>query len=1251
MPKVIRLSRLKRLLPCLRDSIFLDMYKPLFLFFLVPALPSLLSALPLEEGFEYISGQDLNDAVGGSGFVGAWNANANMDVYNYTWSAWPGYSSLANKATGPDDNGDTGIEASRALTTPINTELNQTFYFSYTLNGDVDDAGWTNLMLRAESSSRTGSDSDNFFIQYHGSQFYLNGDAGLSNDTKPPPDGGGRGVDYLVVGRIDFAADDDTGYMSVFAPGEDARAVYTEFETFRTTTITGTLTDLLLRMNNSSRVGNIRFGASLEEVGVSAPPPPPSRDPIVYFSFDEGTISGDQLLDQSGNGNHGTILNQGQTVTTNAVGAFGNAFFFPYGDNGEGAVTLPVGLVPSGNAPRTFACWFRQINDPAVDSISAQNKIFGYGSRSADPGTTGLESFDVSLRYDYTNSENDIEIRGWGGVHQSRDAGPRYEDEQEWQHLAIVVPDGATTFGEIQIYIDGVELPRNEGNSWLINTADTLFSIGTVISNNTSSNDYNGYIDEFYIYDIALTQQEVADLAAGTPAAIPGGIERFALSPRNRVTAGTSMTLSWDLDRVKAGTDVIVDNGIGIVSIDASGVGTTTFAAPATTTTYTLTMTDEADNVLTASTTVVVGDEGPLPNIILFLVDDMGWADWEHNRNDTVNGDYATAGINTGSTFYETPHMNTLAQEGMWFRNAYADSPVCSPTRAAIMTGQSAARSHVTDWITGRGDDDIDVYEAEWTKYLTAELRASSLPAMLARHGYRTIHVGKWHLGATGSPSDSPLDCGFDVNIGGTHLGTPPTFFADASGSFDLPELGAGSFPQYTYLTDALTTKAVAEIENTVTAGEAFFLYMSHYDVHAPIDAPKATADLYEAKLNANGGYDPDGDHAVFGGQQNSVYAAKVDHMDVSLGAIVAKLEELNVDENTLIIFYADNGGWESSPASRVEGTGGSDDRRIYLGSGSIIGEIEQRQATDNAPLHMGKGYLYEGGIREPALFWWPGRIPGAQIEDEPIVSRDLYTTIMEVAGVPLPAGHMVDGKSLTPLLGLSAGGFERPEGITIHYPHQSDQGGLPGSALIQGNWKLIHYYNYGGRPDFQGQGLPDYDNDGDASQQLYVLYDLANDIGETTDLAASESALQIVLQYDLVHGLTLMGANYPRSKGGVGNPAEFTPYAPAAGPNPDVVDEDGDGLNSREEAYAGSSDADARDGFSASLDFATGPALQISGRKGRIYHLYRSLTLEPGSWTWMQSIGPLTADGLVDLSDETASGLDRAFYRIELEL
>ncbi|MEX0325803.1 MAG: sulfatase-like hydrolase/transferase [Puniceicoccaceae bacterium] len=1208
----------------------------------IAILAPVLSQAGLQEGFEYPVNADLDGGADGTGFDASWSANANMDVFAHAWSAWKNYTVLAEKAIGPDDNGDVAILASRSLADNIDAESGQTLYFSYTLNADPDHPGWTNFGLHSATARSTSSDKDNFFVQYNGSWFHITGDAGLSNDTKPAPDGAGRGVDYLIAGKITFNAGQDSTELSVFAPGEDAREAVTAFETGSSPTITGTLTELVLRMNNSSRVGNIRVGNSLEEVGISTPPPPPSRDPIVYFSFDEGTVSGLTVMDLSGNGNHGTLINTNGTVVTDAVGAFGKAFFFPYSDGAQGLVSLPSGIVPAGNAPRSFACWFRQINDPEVDSATAQNKIFGYGTASADPAGTGLESFDVSLRYDTTNSENDIDIRGWGGIYKARDAGPRYEDEKNWHHLAIVVPEGASAFADIITYVDGMELPKNN-LSFLLNTTNTEFAIGTVIGNGTSGNDYNGYVDEFRIYDIALKPTEVAALASEVPAAIPGTIERFSVSPRNRVLAGTPVTLSWQVDRVQEGTDVTIDNGIGVVSIDANGEGSLTFPAPAFSTTYTLAMTDETGSVLTSTTSVVVGGS-PLPNIILFLVDDMGWADWEHNSDDTSSGDYATETINTGSTFYETPQMNSLAREGMWFRNAYADSPVCSPTRASIMTGQSPARNKVSDWITGRGDADMDVYEAEWTKFLSADLRRNALPAILAHNGYKTIHVGKWHLGAAGSPSDSPISCGFDVNIGGGLWGTPPTFFADSNGSFRIPGMGNGSFPQYTYLTDALTTRALVEIETAANAGDAFFLYLSHYDVHAPVDAPKATADAYEAKLHATGGWDSDGNHALYGGQQNAVYAAKIDHMDASLGDVLAKLRELNIDENTLIIFYADNGGWESSPRSSVEGSGGSDTKRVYYGSGSIIGETVSRPATDNAPLHMGKGYLYEGGIREPALFWWPGMIPAARIEDTPIVSRDLYTTILDIAGVPLPEDHAVDGRSLAPLLGLSGGSFSRPEGITLHYPHQSDQGGLPGSVVRQGNWKLIHFYNHGGRPAYQGD--PAYDSNGDASRQQYVLYDLANDLGESTDLSASEGDLRAVLQYDLVHGLSLHEANFPRTKTG------GFPLTPVAGKDPDTTDADRDSLSARIEALAGSSDSDRSSRFSASLSVANPePEVTISGKKGRIYTLHRSGSLEPDSWILVDRVGPLTDDELILLSDSSASGFTRVFYRVGVSL
>ena len=337
------------------------------------------------------------------------------------------------------------------------------------------------------------------------------------------------------------------------------------------------------------------------------------------------------------------------------------------------------------------------------------------------------------------------------------------------------------------------------------------------------------------------------------------------------------------------------------------------------------------------------------PNVVLFLVDDMGWRD----------------SATYGSGYYETPSMDRLASAGMRFTNAYAASPVCSPTRASILTGMNPARLHVSDWISGHGDAGKPLAEPEWTK----QLRQShiTLAESLKATGYATAHIGKWHLGQTASRSESdPTTQGFDINIGGNHLGQPNSstgnYFANASGSFGLPGLGNGSSAPGEYLTDRLTTAATDYIREQATADQPFFLNLAHYAVHTPLQAKPDLVAKYQAKPGADG-------------QSNATYAAMLESMDQSLGMVLNTLEDPNGDGNkndsiagnTLFLFMSDNGGLSS--------------------------------VTSNTPLRAGKGTNYEGGIRVPFMVSWPGHTAPGTVSDAPVAAWDAFNTVMDVVG------------------------------------------------------------------------------------------------------------------------------------------------------------------------------------------------------------------------------------------------------------
>ena len=356
-------------------------------------------------------------------------------------------------------------------------------------------------------------------------------------------------------------------------------------------------------------------------------------------------------------------------------------------------------------------------------------------------------------------------------------------------------------------------------------------------------------------------------------------------------------------------------------------------------------------------------------NVIFILIDDMGWTDL---------GCY-------GSKFYETPNIDRLASAGMRFTNAYAACPVCSPTRASIMTGKYPARLHLTDWIPGR---------RQWptSKLLFLPFRQelpleeTTIAEMLKAAGYKSASIGKWHLGGEGF---SPEDQGFDLNVAGTYRGSPASYF----GPFDLPNLKGGTSDDY--LTERLTGEAEKFIE--ANREHPFFLYLPEFAVHLPLQARRKIVEKYAAKA------DPKNP------QHEPVYAAMVESVDQAVGRLNRKLEALGIAGRTVIVFTADNGG------VRFEGK-------------------SKNAITSNQPLGAGKGHVYEGGIREPVIVLWPGVTKPGSVCDVPISSIDYFPTIREIAGVRSKLPDGVDGVSLVPL--LHGGKSLERDALFWHYPH-----------------------------------------------------------------------------------------------------------------------------------------------------------------------------------------------------------------------
>jgi arylsulfatase A-like enzyme len=429
-----------------------------------------------------------------------------------------------------------------------------------------------------------------------------------------------------------------------------------------------------------------------------------------------------------------------------------------------------------------------------------------------------------------------------------------------------------------------------------------------------------------------------------------------------------------------------------------------------------------------------VADEHTQPNIVLFLIDDLGWMD---------------IGCQ-GSTYYRTPNIDRLASNGVRFTDAYAACAVCSPTRAAVLTGKYPARLMLTDWLpSGRWNPKAKLREGRFLRGLPVE--EFTLAESLRAAGYCTANIGKWHLGS--EPFSLPEHHGFDVNIAGNAHGAPGSYFFPYQGNWLIPttELRAkwNVLPdgkEGEYLTDRLTDEAVKFIRES--KDKPFFLYFPHYGVHTPLQAKPEVVAKYERI--------PEADR-----QGKPEYAAMVESIDDSVGRVIATLQELKLDENTVIIFTSDNGGFYN--------------------------------ATSNSPLRANKGAYYEGGIRVPLIVKWPGVTKPGLVVSEPVTSTDLYPTCLAAAGLPALPNQHVDGLNLQPV--LSGAGSLPDRALFWHYPHYNEHpSSVPSSVIRTGPWKLIE--------TFDPEGIE--------------LYNLADDLSETKNVATTESAKVNALRSEL---------------------------------------------------------------------------------------------------------------------------------------
>ena len=470
------------------------------------------------------------------------------------------------------------------------------------------------------------------------------------------------------------------------------------------------------------------------------------------------------------------------------------------------------------------------------------------------------------------------------------------------------------------------------------------------------------------------------------------------------------------------------------------------------------------------TTLVAVAEKPKLPNVVVFLVDDLGYMD---------------IGANNPDCFYDTPHIDRLAKSGMRFTDGYAANPVCSPTRYSLMTGKYPTRVRATNYFSGTREGKFK--PAEMINHMPLE--ETTLAQMLKTKGYATFFAGKWHLGK--SEEYYPQNRGFDINIGGWKNGGPYTgkkYFAP----FKNPQME--DKPSDTHLPKRLADETAAFINDH--KDKPFLAYLSFYSVHTPLMGRPDLVEKYKkkaARINGNAFAEEEqvlpikAKRKVRTLQKHAVYAAMVEAMDEAVGLVLDQLETSGLADNTIVIFTSDNGGLSTSEGS----------------------------PTSNVPLRGGKGWVYEGGIREPWLVRYPGVTKAGSESAEPICSIDLFPTVAAAAG--LTVEHKIDGVDLLPALTGQSLNRDAP---FWHYPHYPNQGGFPGGAIREGEWKLLERYEDG----------------------RVHLYNLKDDVGEKNDLASQHPERVEHMRKSLHRWYAETDALFLREKDGV------TPWSPSKG-------------------------------------------------------------------------------------------------------
>jgi arylsulfatase A-like enzyme len=467
---------------------------------------------------------------------------------------------------------------------------------------------------------------------------------------------------------------------------------------------------------------------------------------------------------------------------------------------------------------------------------------------------------------------------------------------------------------------------------------------------------------------------------------------------------------------------------------------------------------------------VIANNADKQPNIILILVDDLGWNDLQCY----------------GSSFYETPNLDKLAKNGIKFTNAYASSPVCSPTRASVLTGKYPIKTDITDWIPGR---QANGKATQYEKMIALPFNQALLPyektiaEEALQANYKTFFVGKWHLGE--NESNWPETHGFQINKAGFSKGSPNGYKNDSTGGFftpyNNPRLSDG--PKGEYLTDRLTDETLLFLQENE---KPFFIMYSMYAVHNPMQAPKNLVQKYDQKrkdLNIKdsirfskkeGWMKHEANWKQRNVQDNAVYAAMIENMDTNIGRLVQKLEELNKLNNTIIIFTSDNGG-----LSTAEGS-----------------------PTVNGNLRAGKGWLYEGGIRVPFIMHWPNKIKTQQVSNVPISSVDIYPTLYKAIFNKSIKNKLLDGEDILQIVKKE----KSNRTLFWHYPHYSNQGGKPSAAMLHNEIKCILNFE---------------DNS-------FEVYDLSKDVKEKVNIANNDVAKANLLKARLQQWLKKQNAKLP---------------------------------------------------------------------------------------------------------------------------